>query len=454
MDWKRMLSAIALFLFLLILFATGGKSGQWNALALGGLMIVLWVFEVVTIYITALLPIVLAIPLGLLTKDDLAACYGNNNVHLFLGGFVMALALEKWHVHEQIARRILTIVGDTKPRILLGFLLSTALLSMWISNTATALMMLPIAVAIVESMPKEHQKSKFSLFLMLSIAYAASIGGMGTLVGSPPNTQMASILENNFNITVDFWSWMKIGIPVSLSLIIALFGVFYFMLGEERKDRHDFHLEKKPWTAEQLRALAIFGVVIILWSFRELITSVTGFDYKDDSAAILGAIAMFIVPGKSEKTPLLVWKDTEKLPWGILLLFGGGMALATIFEKNGIVEKISEIFEKYSHFPLIVILLVIVIIGIFVTEVMSNLALVTILTPIVAVFAQQSGHDILQLCIPLTLAASCAFMLPVGTPPNAIVFSSGMIKIHQMAKIGFIINIISVLIVTAFAFLI
>lgn len=454
MDWKRMLSAIALFLFLLILFATGGKSSQWNALALGGLMIVLWVFEVVSIYITALLPIVLAIPLGLLTKDDLALCYGNNNVHLFLGGFVMALALEKWHVHEQIARRILTIMGDTKPRILLGFLLSTALLSMWISNTATALMMLPIAVAIVESMPKEHQKSKFSLFLMLSIAYAASIGGMGTLVGSPPNTQMASILENNFNITVDFWTWMKIGIPVSLTLIIALFGVFYFMLGDERKDRHDFHLEKKPWTAEQLRALAIFGVVIILWSFRELITSVTGFDYKDESAAILGAIAMFIVPGKSEKTPLLVWKDTEKLPWGILLLFGGGMALATIFEKNGIVEKISEIFEKYSHFPLIVILLVIVIIGIFVTEVMSNLALVTILTPIVAVFAQQSGYDILQLCIPLTLAASCAFMLPVGTPPNAIVFSSGMIKIHQMAKIGFIINIISVLIVTAFAFLI
>lgn len=448
-----MLAAIGVFLFVMILFLTGGKSTFWNAIALGGLMIFFWIFEVISIYVTALFPLILAVPLGLLESSDLASAYGNGNVYLFFGGFVLALGLEKWKVHEQIARRIVSVVGDSKPRILLGFLLSTGLLSMWISNTATALMMLPMAIAIINAMPVAHQKSKFSLFLLLSIAYAASIGGMATLVGSPPNTQMASILEQNFNITISFYDWMKIGIPLSLTILLIIFLVFYIGLGKERNDVHDIKLEKQPWTSEQYRAMGVFGLVVILWSFKDLIIQATGYSYKDESAAILGSILLFVIPGKSEKKALLEWKDTEKLPWGILLLFGGGLALAAFLEKSGVVTEMTKVFSVYKEFSLITIILVVVTIAIFATEIMSNLALVTIFVPIVAAFALDAGFDIVQLCLPLTLAASCAFMMPVGTPPNAIVFSSGMIKIHQMAKIGFILNIISVLIVSLFSFI-
>jgi sodium-dependent dicarboxylate transporter 2/3/5 len=453
LDWKRMLAAFGAVSFLIILITTRATDPFWNAVALGGLMIFFWIFEVISIYVTALLPFILAIPLGLLDSSDLAASYGNSNVYLFFGGFVLALGLEKWKVHEQIARRIINVVGDSKPRILLGFILSTGFLSMWISNTATALMMLPMAIAIIQAMPVAHQKSKFSLLLMLSIAYASSIGGVGTLVGSPPNTQMAAILQKNFHVTVSFLDWMKIGMPIAIVMLLIMFLVFYLALGKERKEIHDVNLPNVPWTNEQLRAMAIFGLVVLLWSFRELITHWTGFKYGDESAAIFGAILLFIVPGKSEKKPLLDWKDTEKLPWGILLLFGGGLALAQIFEKNGIVEKLTTIFQSYEHMSVPAIVLIVVVISVFASEVMSNLALVTIFVPVIASFAKESGYDILQLCMTLTLGASLAFMMPVGTPPNAIVFSSGYVKIHQMVKMGFIFNLIGIALITLFAIL-
>jgi sodium-dependent dicarboxylate transporter 2/3/5 len=453
LDWKRMLAAFGAVSFLIILITTRATDPFWNAVALGGLMIFFWIFEVISIYVTALLPFILAIPLGLLDSSDLAASYGNSNVYLFFGGFVLALGLEKWKVHEQIARRIINVVGDSKPRILLGFILSTGFLSMWISNTATALMMLPMAIAIIQAMPIAHQKSKFSLLLMLSIAYASSIGGVGTLVGSPPNTQMAAILQKNFHVTVSFLDWMKIGMPIAIVMLLIMFLVFYLALGKERKEIHDVNLPNVLWTNEQLRAMAIFGLVVLLWSFRELITHWTGFKYGDESAAIFGAILLFIVPGKSEKKPLLDWKDTEKLPWGILLLFGGGLALAQIFEKNGIVEKLTTIFQSYEHMSVPAIVLIVVVISVFASEVMSNLALVTIFVPVIASFAKESGYDILQLCMTLTLGASLAFMMPVGTPPNAIVFSSGYVKIHQMVKMGFIFNLIGIALITLFAIL-
>lgn len=446
-----MLAVFGVFLFLLVIFLTGAKDPKWNAIALGGLMIYLWIFEVVSIYVTALLPLILAVPLKLLFPADLAGAYGNNNVYLFFGGFVMALALEKWHVHEQIARRIIGLVGNSKPQILLGFLLSTGILSMWISNTATALMMLPMAVAIIEAMPSSERNSKFSVLLLLSIAYAASIGGMGTLVGSPPNTQMAGLLESNYQIRVGFYDWMKVGMPLSFAMMFAAFIFFYFSLGKERYEKYDYKFETKPWTNEQKRAMAVFGVVIFLWSFRDWIEIWTGWSYKDESASVLGAILMFIVPGESENKPLLEWKDTEKLPWGILLLFGGGMALAMILEKNGVIAEITTVLNAYKGVPIYLILLVVVIIGIFATEIMSNLALVTIFTPVVAAFALESQIPVLQLCLPLALASSCAFMLPVGTPPNAIIFSSGHLKIHQMAKVGFVVNVIGVLLIWGFS---
>jgi sodium-dependent dicarboxylate transporter 2/3/5 len=225
-------------------------------------------------------------------------------------------------------------------------------------------------------------------------------------------------------------------------------------LGKERKDKHHFDLKKEPWTKNQIKVLVVFGIVILGWIFRVPITEFTGFKYGDEGVALLGAISLFLLPSKQESKPLLEWKDTEKLPWGILLLFGGGLALATIFENNGIMQSINTILASYSGLSILSILFIVVFIGIFVTEIMSNLALVTIMVPVVGNFSISLGLPPEYLCIPLTLAASCAFMLPVGTPPNAIVFSSGFIKIHEMAKIGFILNIFAIILITFFYFIV
>jgi sodium-dependent dicarboxylate transporter 2/3/5 len=454
-SMKNLIIAIGLFLFAMILFVTGAKDNFWNAIALSGLMIYFWVFEVIPVYVTALFPMILAIPLGLLNKEDLASSYGDGNVYLFFGGFVLALGLEKWNVHEQVARGIISVVGKSKSRILLGFLFSTGLISMWISNTATALMMLPMATAIIHAMPKDQQHSKFPIFLMLSVAYASSIGGVGTLIGSPPNTQMASILEKNFDVTVDFFSWMKIGFPLSICMLLATYGVFYFLLGKERKDTHDeFILHKTPWTKDQKKVVLVFLGVVLLWSFKDLLVPILGFSYRDENAAILGGILLFLLPSSEPNKKILSWKDTEKIPWGILILFGGGLALAAILEKNGVIEQLSVLFESMSNWTFASLVLFLIILAVFASEVLSNLAMVSIFIPIVAKFAIELGIPLEQLCIPLTLGASLAFMLPVGTPPNAIVFSSGYLHVNQMVKYGFIMNVISILLIFIFTLLI
>jgi sodium-dependent dicarboxylate transporter 2/3/5 len=420
------------------------------ALTLAALMILLWITEWIPIYLTALFPILLGAPLGLLTPKELAGCYGDANIFLFFGGFVLALGLEKWGVHEQIARRIIKIVGDQKSKILLGFILSTGLISMWISNTATALMMLPMAVAVIEAMPVSHRESRFSALLMLSVAYAANIGGVGTLIGSPPNTQMASILAENFHIQVSFLDWMKIGLPLAITLLLIMYLLFHYLLGSERKDVHDLHFHTLPWSKPQKRVLWIFSMVAILWIFREPIVTWTGFPYRDENAAILGALALFLLPNGDDKQTLLKWSDTEKLPWGILLLFGGGLAMAAILEKNGILKSLSAYFNFADGINPILLIFILTALAIFISEVLSNLAMVTVFIPIVGVFAEQTQTPLFPLAMALTLGASLAFMMPVGTPPNAIVFGSGYLKIKQMVRIGFILNIISLLLIGLF----
>lgn len=424
------------------------------AMLLAGVMIVLWIFEWIPVYLTALLPLLLAVPFGLLTPKDLAQCYGDSNIFLFFGGFVMALALEKWGVHEQIARRIIAVVGNKKSNILLGFILSTGLISMWISNTATALMMLPMAIAVVEAMPSAHRNSKFSIFLMLSIAYAANIGGVGTLIGSPPNTQMASILSENFNIEISFFDWMKIGMPLAIILLLLMFCVFNYFLGAERKDVHELQFQAMPWTKAQKRVLWIFSTVAGLWIFREAFGTYLGFNYRDENAAILGALAMFLVPsGEAPKEKVLRWSDTEKLPWGILLLFGGGLALAAVLEKNGVLALLATTFESFHAMSLLTAIAILATLAIFISEVLSNLAMVTLFIPVVGVFAQQTGLPLVPLAMALTLGASLAFMMPVGTPPNAIVFGSGYLRIKDMIRYGFVLNILSLALIIVFVVL-
>lgn len=424
------------------------------SLLLAGLMVVLWISEWIPVYLTALLPLLFAVPFGLLTPKDLAQCYGDSNIFLFFGGFVMALALEKWGVHEQIARRIIAVVGNKKSNILLGFILSTGLISMWISNTATALMMLPMAMAVVEAMPPAHRQSRFAIFLMLSIAYAANIGGVGTLIGSPPNTQMASILAENFQIEISFFDWMKIGMPLAILLLLIMFVIFNYLLGSERKDVHDLHFHTLPWTKAQKRVLWIFSIVAGLWIFREAFSSMFGINYRDENAAILGALAMFLIPNGDEgKQKILRWSDTEKLPWGILLLFGGGLALAAVLEKNGILKYLASTFESFEGLSLVSAILILTTLAIFISEVLSNLAMVTLFVPVVGIFATQTGLPLVPMAMALTLGASLAFMMPVGTPPNAIVFGSGFLRIKDMIRYGFILNLISLALISLFVIL-
>ena len=442
---SKLLISIGLLFFFAVLIITGAKSTFWNTIAIGGVMIYFWIFEVIPIYITALIPLVLAVPLGILDKSELANAYGDSNVYLFFGGFILALGLEKWKVHEQVARGIIHFVGDSKPRILFGFLMSTGLLSMWISNTATALMMLPMAMAIIHALPVKEHKSKFALFLLLSVAYASSIGGVGTLIGSPPNTQMASILENTYHVKVDFFTWMKIGMPISILMLLATFAFFYFSMGKERKEKHtDFVIHKTPWSKDQLLVSSIFLIVVFLWSFNEVLTPYLGFTYRDENVALFGGLLLFVLPSFEHKKALLSWKDTEKLPWGILLLFGGGLALAAMLEKNGVMIELSKLMANLSTYSYFTIIAVLIILAVFASEVLSNLAMVSIFVPTVANFAIHLGIPIQNFAIPLTLGASLAFMLPVGTPPNAIVFSSGLLRVNQMVKYGFVLNCIAI----------
>lgn len=424
-----------------------------NAIALGFLMIYFWIFEVIPIYLTALFPIILCTPLGLIDVDGkadasiLAKSYGNSMIFLFLGGFMLALALEKFNIHLQIAKGILRMVGNRKSSVILGFLLSTALLSMWISNTATALMILPMGIAVIRSLSLEEQNSKFSLYLLLAIAYGSNIGGVATLVGSPPNLQMASILSKQFHIEVDFISWFLVGFPLCILMLGLTYFFFHFSLGSMRKERiESFSMEKEPWTRDQFKVLAVFILVVLLWSFKDLI-ALTGIDYKDEMVALFGTVLLFLIP-VDKTTNILEWSDTQKLPWGILLLFGGGLALADALNKGGVIQSISDSISSFNHYPVFLIILILVAIAIFATEVISNLALVTVFVPVIALFAQDHSFSVIQMCFSVTLAASFAFMLPIGTPPNAIVFSAGHISIKQMARVGLILNILGILLIS------
>ncbi|GAB5418123.1 MAG: SLC13 family permease [Crocinitomicaceae bacterium] len=452
---KHLIMGAAIFIStLMVMLAPPELFKFWSTIAIASLMVVFWIFEVLPIYVTALLPLVLAVPLGVLDTSQLAQAYGHKFIFLFLGGFMLSLALEKWGVHQRIAELIIRAIGSSKSRILLGFLLATALLSMWVSNTATALMMLPMALAVIDKIPKK-KNSKYSLYLLLSVAYGASIGGMGTLVGSPPNVAMAGALETTNGIKVDFMDWFSVGFPLSMIMIFLVYIYFRLLLGKSGKEKlEDLHFEKEKWTKNQVRVLILFAVIVFLWSFKALIEPTLGIKYGDEIPAVLGAILLFVVPSTEKSKALLEWKDTRKMAWGILLLFGGGMAMAKMMDVNGVVDELSAAFKNYRELPLAVILLIFVSFSIFGTEVMSNLALVQVFVPIVAVFALgSSDYSVLQLCMPVTLAASCAFMLPVSTPPNAIIFSSGRVTVNQMVRVGFILNIVGVIIITLFSLL-
>ncbi|MEP0263043.1 DASS family sodium-coupled anion symporter [Dokdonia sp.] len=439
-----------------------------RVIAIAAWMIIWWITEAVSISVTALIPLALFPLLGIGDIKSVASNYANPIVYLFFGGFVIALALEKVQLHKRIALSILKITGTKANGIVLGFMIATALMSMWISNTASTVVMLPIAVSVIQLLMDDadgftKNDKNFALSIMLGIAFAANIGGMSTLIGTPPNSVMLAFLNENYpELDIGFFQWMKMGVPFAiLMLAITYFCItrifFPNRLGQigGSGDIIQNELKKlgKMNRGEKI-VLVIFLCTAISWMLRSYLnTLLPNITLTDTTISVIAALAMFIVPLdlKKGKFPL-DWKDTSRLPWGILILFGGGLALASGLKDAGFIAMIGDYISGQTDWSMWVVTAVLIFLMLFMTELMSNVALVTILIPLVIGIAIGMDVPILQLVVPVTLAASCAFMLPMATPPNAIVFASGHVRVGQMARIGIVLNLISVGLLFAIAY--
>lgn len=436
-----------------------------KVIAVAAWMIVWWISETVSISVTALLPLTLFPLLDIMDIKSVAANYGSPVVFLFFGGFVMALALEKVNLHKRIALNIVKVTGTSPNAVILGFMLSTAFLSMWISNTATTVVMLPIALSVISLLINDEDgftagDKNFALSLMLGIAYSANVGGVSTIIGTPPNTIMIGFVENTYQTEISFLQWMIMGVPFSLIMIVMIYFVLVkFVYPNHLDSRQDTTQviqdqldEIGAMTALEKFVLVIFFITMMLWVTRIYLADWLPFiKLSDAGISMLATLALFTIPLSINKGSfILEWQDTVKLPWGILILFGGGLALASGLSQGGVIEYIGEIVSQNKSMTIIWVCIFLIVIMLFMTELMSNVALVAVFAPVVAGIAIGMDAEMLHVLIPITISASCAFMLPMATPPNAIVFASGYIKVHEMAKAGFVLNIISILIIIVF----
>ena len=453
-----------LFLLMTLILPAPEEMGAeaWAALGLMLLMATWWSTEAIPIPATALIPIVLIPALGLGGINDATTPYANPIIFLFLGGFTLGLAMQRWNLHRRIALLTLRGVGDRPRRQIAGFMIATAFLSMWVSNTATSIMMLPIGLSVIAMMDSSNPEGvrRYATALLLAIAYSASIGGIATLIGTPPNALLAAYLSENQGISVGFAQWMLLGIPVSLVML----SLTWWWL-----TRRDFGLGSQAGSGdmirEELKALGplqkgeklvalVFVVTAAAWIFRPLLSD--GFMpwLSDTGIAIAAAIAMFLIPvNLKDREFLLDWETAQGIPWGVLLLFGGGLAMAGVISSSGLAEWIAESLSVAGHLPVLVMVALVVGVIIFLTEVTSNTATAAAFLPLLGALAMSQELSVLLLTVPAAIAASCAFMMPVATPPNAIVFSSGHMKIHDMIRAGFALNILGIVVVTALSYL-
>jgi len=429
-------------------------------------MLAWWLLETVPIAVTALLPVLLFPLLGVSTMEQACAPYGDKYIFLFLGGFLLALALEKSNLHKRFSLSLVNLTGNNAQHIVLGFMLSSWFISMWISNTATTLMMFPIAMAVsnlFDSKREEHSKSirNFRVCLFLGIAYASSIGGLATIIGTPPNAAAVGILSSTFNRQISFLEWMKFGVPFSITLLLLSYWiltnfVFPIKLGRFEKGqefiKHELQ-ELGKWSRNEKRVLFVFSISISLWLSEGLIKAqFPAYPINDIWVGMAGGISLFLISGNNNK-PLLTWEDTKQLPWGILLMFGGGLSLAMAFKTSGALGMLTTSLTSLYTLDTDIYVIILSGIGLLLTAFMSNLAMVTLFVPVVASLAITKGIDPLIFAIPVTISASCDFMFPMSTPPNAIAFSSGHIKATQMFKAGFLLNIISFILLALLIFI-
>ncbi|WP_353982131.1 DASS family sodium-coupled anion symporter [Salinicola endophyticus] len=449
----------------------GMSSAAWHCVGLALLLATWWATEAIPIPATSLLPIPLAPALGIAELKGTAASYANPTIYLFLGGFLLGIAMQRWNLHRRIALRILALVGQKPRQQIAGFMLATGFISMWVSNTATAIMMLPIGMSVVSlfASADSREVERYATALLLAIAYAASIGGIATLIGTPPNAILAGYLSSEQNIELGFAEWMTVGLPVSLAMMAVAWwwltrGGFDLRLQESQnssenndEDKHgqdgnvirDELSKLGPLSAAEMRVGVVFLLAALAWITRPLLNDMGVGWLSDTSIALIAGVGLFLIPsGNEPHRPLLLWEDTKDLPWGILLLFGGGLALASSISSSGLADWIANQLSLFDVLPLLLLIGAVVLVIIFLTELTSNTATAAAFLPLLGALAISLGVDPLLITVPAAIAASCAFMMPVATPPNAIVFATGKMKIQSMIQAGFLLNLVGSVLVT------
>ena len=442
------------------------SSEAWLVIGLSAWVVTWWVSDAVPLGVTSLLPIPYLSLTGVIDLKSAATPYGSPIVFLFLGGFILAIALERWGLHQRVALKILGLTGARADGVVFGFMASTALLSMWMSNTATTLMMLPIASSVLvllrragaeagePSAERARGERAFAASLMLGIAYAANIGGAMTLIGTPPNLVLANYLEQELKAPVSFLEWLKIGVPFGLVTLMITYLLLTKVLlrsglGEIEGAAESIDEARGAlgsWSVGERRVALIFGLTASAWVTRAQLIELGISHLNDTAVALIGAMSLFAISdGRGGR--LLSWEDMKRLPWDIVLLFGGGLSLASALKDVGLMQAIGDQFGHIGGGSWLGLGLL-TLTALALTEVMSNVALVTVFVPVISAVAIGAGLAPISLCVPITLAASCAFMLPMSTPPNAIVFASGELKMGQMMRAGLLLNLVAVLWIT------
>jgi solute carrier family 13 (sodium-dependent dicarboxylate transporter), member 2/3/5 len=465
-DWRQRLGLVlgpSLFLIMLLAGPPDGVAAPaWQVAALTVLMATWWVTEAVPIPVTALLPVGLLPLMGVADMADAAAPYANPLIFLFLGGFVIALALQRWNLHRRIALLILGAAGQRLDQLVGGFMAATAGLSMWVSNTATAALMLPIGISVLVLLEDqgvtESEGRSFSLALLLGIAFAANIGGMATLIGTPPNALLAGYLADHHDLRIGFAQWMAVGLPVALILLVACWWVlcrWAFPLPRRRIEGIDALIRQQhealgPMSGPERRVTLVFAAVALCWLTRPLLDKwIPALSLTDPGIAILGALALFLIPaGGGRRENLLHWDATRQLPWGVLVLVGGGLSLGAAIGASGLSDAVATALGGLTAWPVWALVLVVALVTMLLSHVTSNTATAATLLPLAAALAVTLDEHPLLLTVPVALAASCAFMLPVATPPNAIVFGSGRITVPDMVRAGSRLSLLALVVVT------
>lgn len=454
------------FFLILFFFHPEGLSEQANAVLASTIWIaVWWITEAIPIAVTALLPLVLFPLSGGLDLSSTSSSFGHKYVFLYMGGFIIAIAIEKWNLHRRIALNIINLIGSDVRKIILGFMVATAFLSMWISNTATSVMMLPIGLAIIKQLQDnpdtvEDENQTFGKALMLAIAYSASIGGVATLIGTPPNLVLAGVVLDTYGYEITFMQWFAFGLPISIILIFICwkyltkyafsFKQKSFPGGKEEIKR--LLAQLGSITYEEKMVAFVFALTAFCWITRSFLLQKILPGLDDTIIAIFFSVVLFLIPSKKKGEQLITWGEAVKMPWGIILLFGGGMALANGFDVSGLAVWIGSQMTSLSGLPIIVLILVLIASVNFLTEITSNLATTAMLLPVLAPMALTIDVHPFVLMVGAAVAASCAFMLPVATPPNAVVFGSGYLRIPDMVNKGFFMNVISIIVLTFFVY--